>query len=149
MIERLDFNMKDVFRLEKLEKQCFGKEAWSVNALCGELQNDYSYMFAVRDGEEILGYACVRIMLEEAQICNIAVRPDARRRGTATELINALLDFSREKGALWAELEVNTDNTAAIALYEKCGFQKAGLRKNFYRRTRFDSRDAYTMKLDL
>ena len=44
-----------------------------------------------------------------------------------------------------AELEVNTANIPAVELYKKCGYKVAGVRKNFYRKSRFATGDAYTM----
>lgn len=149
MVEKLQYTMQNVIALAEIEKECFGRDAWSISALRGEFSNDFSHFFAeVRNGE-IVGYVCVRIMYEEAQVCNIAVLPNFRRRGIATELIKECMAFCVEKQCLLAELEVNTENLPAVELYQKCGFEVAGTRKNFYRRSRYKTRDAYTMVLEL
>ncbi len=146
IVEKLDFSMPTVFQLNKIEKECFGKDAWTVSNLIGEFHNEFSHLFAYKDGDRIVGYICVRIMYEEAQICNIAVLPDYRRQGIATQLLATVEDFSKVQGCERMELEVNTENAPAVAMYRKCGFQVAGTRANFYRRTkRYSSRDAYTM----
>ncbi len=148
-MEKLTMSMQNVFALQKIEKVCFGKDAWSINNLIAEFQNDYSHFWAeVRDGQ-IVGYICVRIMYEEAQICNIAVLPEYTRQGIATSLIQTMVAYVFQNGCQRCELEVNVENEPAIQLYKKCGFEVAGTRKNFYRRTRYKSRDAYTMVLDL
>ncbi len=146
MIDKLNFSMQTVFQLNKIEKECFGKEAWTVSNLIGEYQNEFSHLFGeVADGS-IVGYVCVRIMYEEAQICNIAVFPEFRRQGIATRLLQTVEDFAKVQGCERCELEVNTANTAAVELYKKCGYDIAGTRPNFYRRTkRYATRDAYTM----
>lgn len=144
MTEELQYTMQNVIALAELEKQCFGRDAWSIAALRGEFGNDFSHFLAeVRDGE-ILGYVCVRTIYEEAQICNIAVAPQHRRQGIGTALLKACLEFS-SKVCQHCELEVNTENAPAVALYKKCGFEVAGIRKNFYRKSRYSTRDAYTM----
>lgn len=145
LVEQLSFSMQNVFRLREIEKECFGRDAWSIAALTGEFQNDFSHFFALEQNEVIVGYACVRIMYEEAQVCNIAVMPQNRRCGIGTQLVSALCDFSQEQGCNRIELEVNTENEAACLLYQKSGFQVAGVRKNFYGKSRFKSRDAYTL----
>ena len=145
MIQKLDFSMPMVFQLQNIEKVCFGKDAWSIGNIVAEFQNEYSHIFGeVVDGK-VVGYACVRIMYEEAQICNIAVLPDFRRQGIATRLLKTVDEFSAIQGCERCELEVNVANTAAVEMYKKCGYEIAGTRVNFYRRTRYPSRDAYTM----
>ena len=149
MTTKLQFSMQTVFQLNNIETACFGRDAWSIQALIGEFSNEFSHFFAYEIDGKIVGYACLRIMYEEAQICNVAVLPEHRRKGIATELMRTLADFGREKGCERAELEVNVANLAAVELYRKCGYAEVGIRKNFYRKTRYPSRDAYTMVLPL
>lgn len=149
MIEKLDFNMQTIFKLANLEKECFGKDAWSIAALRGEFSNDFSHFFAKKVDDVIIGYVCIRILYEEAQICNICVAPNFRRQGYASELLDAVREFSTEEGCERCELEVNVSNEPAVELYKKCGYIVEGVRKNFYRRSRYATRDAYTMVLPL
>ena len=149
MISKLEFSMQTVFQLANIEKECFGRDAWSINALIGEFNNAFSHLFACEIDGKIVGYVCVRIMYEEAQICNLAVLPEHRRKGIATELLGEVATFSKEKGCERAELEVNVENLPAVELYRKCGYKEEGIRKNFYRKSRYASRDAYTMVLPL
>ncbi|MBO5866982.1 MAG: ribosomal protein S18-alanine N-acetyltransferase [Clostridia bacterium] len=145
MIKLLQFDMNTVFDLADIEKECFGKDAWTISSIRGEFSNDFSYLIGYYEEDTLVAYTCVRAMYEEAQVCNIAVLPNYRRKGIATKLIDEMLRLSVDKGCKYCELEVNTENTPAIELYKKCGFEVAGIRKNFYRRTRYNSRDAYTM----
>lgn len=149
MIEKLEYTMQNVIALAEVEKLCFGRDAWSITALRGEFENEFSHIFAdICDGE-IVGYVCIRTVCEEAQICNVAVIPQYRRRGIAASLLKQCAAFSFEQGCVRCELEVNTENIAAVNLYKKCGFQIEGTRKNYYRKSRYKSRDAYTMVLVL
>ena len=145
MVERLKYVMPDVIAISQMEKICFGKEAWSLNNIRAEFCHDFSYFFAERREGVIVGYVCVRLMYEEAQVCNLAVLPEYRRQGIGTALVSHVLEFSKQQGCERCELEVNVCNEGALALYEKCGFERAGIRKNFYRKSRYDSRDAYTL----
>ena len=149
MIKLLEYNMKNVFDLADIEEVCFAKDAWTVNNLRGEFLNEFSYLIGYYQDDKLVGYTCVRAMYEEAQVCNVAVLPEYRRQGIAKQLIEEMLRLSAEKGCQICELEVNTENTPAVELYKKCGFEVAGIRKNFYRRTRYNSRDAYTMTKSL
>ena len=149
MVEKLEFSMQTIFQLANLEKKCFGKDAWSIAALRGEFENEFSHFFAKRIDGEIVGYVCIRIMYEESQICNICVEPNFRRRGYASELLAEVERFSADEGCERCELEVNVSNEPAVELYKKCGCAVEGVRKNFYRRSRYATRDAYTMVLQL
>ena len=145
MIKLLQFDMNTVFDLADIENECFGKDAWTISNIRGEFSNDFSYLIGYYEEDKLVAYTCVRAMYEEAQVCNIAVLPNYRRKGIATKLIDEILRLSVDKGCKYCELEVNTENTPAIELYKQFGFEVAGIRKNFYRRTRYNSRDAYTM----
>lgn len=149
MIEKLGFDMQTIFQLANLEKECFGRDAWSINALRGEFENEFSHFFAKRVDGAIVGYVCIRVIYEESQICNICVTPKYRRQGFARELLATVKEFSAEKGCERCELEVNVSNEPAVELYKKCGYNIEGVRKNFYRRSRYATRDAYTMVLPL
>lgn len=149
MVEKLEFNMQTIFQLANLEKECFGRDAWSIAALRGEFGNEFSHFFAKQVDGVIAGYVCVRVMYEECQICNICVAPKYRRLGYASELLKTVAEFSVEEGCERCELEVNVSNEPAVGLYKKCGYIEEGVRKNFYRRSRYATRDAYTMVLHL
>ena len=149
MIEKIKFNMQNIFQLADVEKECFGKDAWSIANLRGESSNEFSHFFGATVDGKIVGYVCVRLMYEEAQICNICVLNKFRRQGYASKLLAQVADFAAENGSTRCELEVNVANIPAVELYKKCGYEIVGTRPNFYRRTRYATRDAYTMVLEL
>lgn len=149
MIEKIAFSMQNIFQLADIEKECFGKDAWTINNLRAEFCNEFSHFFAATFNGKIVGYVCVRLMYEEAQICNICVANKYRRQGYASKLLEQVAVFAAENGCERCELEVNVANTPAVELYKKCGYDIAGTRPNFYRRTRYSTRDAYTMVLQL
>ncbi len=69
---------------------------------------------------------------DDLEILTIAVHPDYRRKGIATNLIKELQNFAQknQKGKIF--LEVNVKNTPAVQLYLKNGFIQSGIRKNYY-----------------
>lgn len=130
----------------ELEKQCFD-DPWERSAFESEIDNRISVYIAARDSEcgKIIGYAGVWMMYDCANITNIAVHADWRCEGIGRRLLDTLIDASIECGMREITLEVRVSNSAATALYEKCGFVKCGLRKRYYK----DREDALIMTKNL
>jgi ribosomal-protein-alanine acetyltransferase len=89
--------------------------------------------FVAEKSGELLGYVGISCILDEGYITNIAVYPKHRKKGVATALIKRVFDLADEIELSFVSLEVRESNFGAISLYEKMGFKKEGLRKNFYR----------------
>lgn len=106
---------------------------WSRSVFEEELQrrHDRAYLVALEDGE-VVGYAGVQLLGEDAHITNVAVRPDRRRRGIASRLVIELIAEARRREATAATLEVRTSNGAARALYRRLGFAPVGVRRRYY-----------------
>ena len=81
----------------------------------------------------LIALACGWLVLDELQIGAVAVMPDQRRQGHGERALRALLQEAGRRGALNATLEVSSSNTAATALYQRCGFATAGIRRGYYR----------------
>lgn len=65
---------------------------------------------------------------------SFAVNPAFQGRGLATSMLKDAIADLHARGVKRVELIVESDNPAAIALYEKCGFQKEGTLRQFYKR---------------
>ena len=96
------------------------------------------YVVAVLE-EDVMGFAGMQQVLDEAYITNIAVAESCRRKGLGRAMLGALIDHCRESGASFLTLEVRQSNAPAIALYESMGFLPEGRRKNFYRQPTEDA----------
>jgi len=109
---------------------------WTRNIFTQEFSTPMARSLTVRINtmthQILAGYAIAWIVADEVDIQKIAVKPDFRRRGTATCLLKALLQSARKEGCLTATLEVRRSNTAAIRLYEKLGFVVKGIRQCYY-----------------
>lgn len=120
-----------------LEEQCFSLP-WTKEQLRSQLSPRHIFLAAM-DGEELLGYIGLMYVLDEGYISNVAVSPLHRRRGVARALIAQLETRCRALDLRFMTLEVRAGNLPAIALYENCGFQQVGLRKNYYQSPREDA----------
>lgn len=89
------------------------------------------YVVAEEDGE-ILGYAGAWCVFGEADITNVCVRKVSRKQGIGTKMLQFLIEEGVNVEIKTFFLEVRESNSAAISLYEKFGFRKIGVRKNFY-----------------
>ena len=89
--------------------------------------------------ETAVGFLAAIFSGEELEVLNIAVLPDSRRKGIASQLLEAALAAARNSGALQVWLEVRASNTGAAAFYERNGFLPSGRRKNYYTAPREDA----------
>lgn len=121
---------QDCRELAELDKRCFAT-AWSEQSFLEETKNKLAtYLLAKEDGK-IVGYCGFWRVSGEAQVTNIAVLPEYRRRKIAERLAEKMLEICAEDEQI--VLEVRKSNEIAISFYEKLGFNKAGIRKRFYR----------------
>jgi ribosomal-protein-alanine N-acetyltransferase len=93
----------------------------------------------------ILAYCVVEVVLDEAHVHNLAVRPDLRRRGLARWLLLRTLAVVARQGATAAFLEVRRSNQAALELYGRLGFREVGTRRGYYRQP---AEDALVLRRD-
>ena len=136
--EIVPMDRSHVPQVAALERECFSMP-WSETMLEDSLY-DSNASFIVAEDEEgnILGYAGLHAVLDEGYIDNIAVEEAARRHGVASALLDVYCRFA-EVNLAFLTLEVRKSNAAAIALYEKHGFQQAGIRPGFYSKPREDA----------
>jgi ribosomal-protein-alanine N-acetyltransferase len=106
---------------------------WSARALRELLDTAKDTFLVARMGKEMAGFIVGRAIGDEAEILNMAVRRDRRRRGVGKVLALALLENYTRAGAVRTFLEVRESNGGAIAFYEALGFQEVGRRPDYYR----------------
>lgn len=115
----------------ELERLCFS-EPWSENAL-RLLMQDGAIGVVLLERGMVVAYGGMTTVLDEGAVTNIAVHPNARRRGYGRAVTAELLRLASERGIKSVFLEVRESNAAARALYGALGFSECGVRKNFYR----------------
>ena len=106
---------------------------WSYDVLEEELECDNSYVIVAKvDENTIVGFAGLKVILDEADIMNIVVKKDFRHNGIGSVLLKNLINHSKDLNLKTITLEVNENNLSAIRLYDKFSFDKLGIRKNYY-----------------
>jgi ribosomal-protein-alanine N-acetyltransferase len=96
-----------------------------------------------------VGFILSRIVLDEAEILTVAIRPDCRGRGYSRSLLSRHLDELSRRGVGQVHLEVEVGNAPAIALYRRLGFRETGRRPGYYRKPDGSRVSALMMALDL
>jgi len=94
----------------------------------------------------LVGYVCFWVVFEELRMMNLAVAPHVRHRGIGRWVLQQALTMGREQGARRALLEVRVSNQPAVALYERVGFSRSGVRTKYYTNP---IEDAVLMELEL
>ena len=122
---------------------------WSLGNFRDALAAGYGATVGERDGR-ILAFGVMTLGPGEAQLLNLSVVPDARRRGLGGALLQRFIDDARRAGAEQMFLEVRVSNAPAIALYAAAGFGLVGRRHAYYPETpRANAEDALVMRRTL
>ena len=131
---------KDLEKVTALEAACFSMP-WKYKDFEEALNNPHRvYLVAEADNQEIIGGCMLTNIVGEGDISNVAVDSRYRGRKIATALLQKLLEYGNaEYGIRAFTLEVRSQNTAAIRLYENAGFHSEGIRPNFYEKPKDDA----------
>lgn len=137
----------DLDQLMEIERMSF-RTPWLRQVFLEELERDWAHVEVVRErgGSTVVGFINYWLVRDEIHLLNIAVHPDQRRRGLATQLLDHLIAFARKNRCRYVTLEVRRSNQAAIRLYRRFGFQSVGVRPRYYVE---DGEDAIVMVLEL
>lgn len=92
-----------------------------------------------REGHDLAGYVGIWLQGDQAHITEIAVREELRGRGIGELLIIGTLRVAYGQGLAEVTLEARVSNFVAQRLYDKYGFNEAGIRKNYYADNREDA----------
>jgi [ribosomal protein S18]-alanine N-acetyltransferase len=127
-----EMRLVDLDAVHAIEQASF-TTPWPPHAYQSEIETNRLARYVVaRVGGEVVAYAGMWIMVDEAHITTFAVHPAWRRQRLGERLLIAILDIAVARGAREATLEVRLSNLPARRLYEKYGFRPVGLRPRYY-----------------
>ena len=119
---------------------------WNYNIFASELNNENSTYIVAILNNEIVGFAGIWQVIDEAHITNIVTKKNYRGQGIGTILLENLITLCKNSTVIKSlTLEVNEKNTIAQELYKKFDFQVLGKRKKYYN----NENDAVIMTLQL
>ncbi len=128
----------DVERVSAIERGAFS-DPWSRTAFERFVaeRRDERVLFHVAclggGGGRVVGYVVAWFIMDEGEVANLAVAPEARARGIGALLLSAVIAEARAREVATIYLEVRESNAAARALYASSGFAEIGRRRRYYR----------------
>ena len=145
-----DFALEDLPAVLAIQSACPQAAQWlAADYVCLPRTSGAVFLVAeveVEAASKVAGFAAFHQVLDEADLRNLAVAPEFRRRGVARALIEAACHRLQQAGIKRLFLEVRVSNDPALSLYHSLGFDFHSRRQNYYRDP---DEDAYVLCLEL
>ncbi|WP_371230846.1 ribosomal protein S18-alanine N-acetyltransferase [Pseudomonas sp. QE6] len=119
----------DLDAVLKIEYAAFS-HPWTRGIFADAL-NSYE-CWVMFEGTQQVGHGVIQLILDEAHLLNITVKPESQGRGLGLTLLEHLMKRAHERGAVECFLEVRESNQPAYRLYERYGFNEVGRRRGYY-----------------
>ena len=102
----------------------------NVYILSDIIKSNFDEVYGFYQDDRLIGFIHILRMYETLDIVNVVVDTEYRNRGVGSALLNYVIGLYEDVNSIM--LEVNVNNTAAVSLYEKCGFEVINRRNNYY-----------------
>jgi ribosomal-protein-alanine N-acetyltransferase len=135
---------KDLIEVYRLDQLCYEQGiSYSLQTIFLFFYYFDQISYVVEVDEQLIGFIMTNMVKKnKAHIITLDIHADYRRKGLGSQLLTMAEEELKKKGAKSISLEVDIENYPAIKLYEKFGFKKMRILKNYYR----SRRDAYLME---
>lgn len=84
------------------------------------------------EGAQQVGHGVINVIIDEAHLLNITVKPESQGRGLGLRLLEHLMTRAYQSNGRECFLEVRSSNQSAYRLYERFGFNEIGRRRDYY-----------------
>ena len=136
-------NSEDLIPIHLIEQDVFNHEQWTLEMIDSELKNfPGQSTWIIEESRLILGYCMTRMIFNETNILNMAIKSTHQGSGLGPYLFGYVLDQLPTKSSIY--LEVKQGNLPALKLYHSFGFQVINSRRNYYK----DGSTALVMHLE-
>ncbi len=126
-----DMTEADLEAVLRIEREVHA-HPWTEGNFSDALRSGYLCKVYASEAGDVVGYAMLMLAVDEAELLDIAIALPHQRRGKGRVLLEEMLQLARGAGMRRVVLEVRASNHAAIALYGSAGFERIGLRRNYY-----------------
>jgi len=128
-------DLADVMRIERTSFTM----PWRESTFRALMRRPTASLSVAERGGAVVGFSVVWFAADEAELGDLAVDPDWRRRGVAAALLARVVQECSARRTRALYLEVRESNAAARALYERAGFELVGRRRAYYTAPREDA----------
>jgi ribosomal-protein-alanine acetyltransferase len=130
-----DFRAGDIDAVMAIQQHSVTASPWTHAhyLVITKRQNDRRHALVIEEDGAVGGFVVGTKIGDEWEIENLAIKPDARRRGLGSHLVGEFINLAKVIGAKAIFLEVRESNHAARALYDKWAFTEEGRRKSYYK----------------
>lgn len=104
---------------------------WLLGHFADSLKAGHS-AWVCRIGGDLVGFAVMMSVIDEAHLLNIGVSPRYQGQGYGARLLRHIMSVAKTHGANTLFLEVRPSNERAVELYRHFGFRQIGLRRGYY-----------------
>ena len=122
---------------------------WTRGNFLDSLANRYDAWTLREADARLAGYFLLMHAVDETHLLNITVRPDLHGRGYGRLLLDKVIQLALDANMHSVLLEVRPSNEHALAVYQHCGFQQIGMRRQYYPAAGTSREDAIVMRLML
>ncbi len=120
---------EDLDAVLKVEYAAFS-HPWTRGIFLDGLKNYEIWLMF--EGEQQVGHGVINVIIDEAHLLNITVKPQSQGRGLGLRLLEQLMSRAYQMNARECFLEVRASNQSAYRLYERFGFNEIGRRRDYY-----------------
>ena len=146
VVERM--TLDDLQAVQAIERDSF-TTPWPPHAYRTEIEtNRMAHYIVARRDSEIVGFAGMWLMLDEAHVTTIGVKPELRGQGLGELLFATLMEIALNVNARRVTLECRVSNHSAQALYRKYTFREEGIRRRYYSDNNEDALIMWSEALD-
>lgn len=135
MLQLRQATERDIKSLVRLENNCFDQDRLNARNFRWMIQRGHTSLVMAESPEgELAGYILTLFHsgTSLARIYSLAISAEMRQQGVANLLLEAAEEEARLRRAIFIRLEVRFDNATAIRLYERRGYRKFGLLRDYY-----------------
>lgn len=132
MVNIRTMTLDDIEQVYSIEESIFSIP-WSKTSFENSINSKGTLFIVAEKENEIIGYLGIYFFSEDADISNVAVKKEYRKKHIGRALLEYVLVEAKIRGVKNVTLEVRETNVPAIRLYESMGFHEAGIRKNYYK----------------
>lgn len=146
MLSRIMLNedLQEVLQIEQAANQF----PWSLKNFSDSLHAGHHAWVYCDPYDAVMGYAIVQLVMDEAHLLNLCIRPDMQGQGYGRRILEHIIEHVKTRAVTLIVLEVRRSNIRAQRLYEQMGFNEIAVRRGYYP-AKQGREDAILMGLDL